>query len=258
MIGSIKAVTATVSVHWRATPAAYTARVPLLRALEGGKRLRAFTLEEETARARIDRSTEVILYPNKLVVTEADGLPDRAMLTFLFEQLTEQFQPDITQVAARFQHLVPVPRDYDEARRVAAAKMFGPFPQMGVTDFAVLLDGVRSGSSKAPLTYKAEFGVVTAQEAPLRLSQAMGRVRGLDHEGFDPDQWNAEDLPPVALYVDSSWHEHRQAPKPDVLGWTLRRPDLYAREAEGFVRQLVGKLGLATPTGARAGDQDEQ
>ncbi len=194
-----------------------------------------------------------MLYPNRLVVAEADGPPERALLTFLFEQLVEQFQPEITQVTARFQHLVLVPQDYDEARRAAAAKMFGPFAQMGVTDFAVLLDGVRPGSGKAPLIYKAEFGVVTAQEAPLRLSQAIGRLPGDDAGGFDPGHWEVDDFPPVALYVDSSWHEHRQAPEHDALGWALRCPDLYAREAERFVRQLAAKLGLATPMGARGG-----
>ncbi len=257
MIGPGRAVTSTVSLHWRSTPAVYDARVALLRSLEAGKRLRAFRLETETARARVDTSVEIFLHPDQLVVADAAGPPRRDTLGFLFEQVTELVQPDVTQVTARFQHLVPVPSDYNESRVQAVTALFGRNHQLRVTDFAVLVDGQ---GSKPSLIYQAEFGIIRREDAPLRLSQAMARVSGDGQHGFDPDQWaDLEELPAVALYVDSSWHEHRGAPEQDVLTWALKRPDLYAREANALVRQLADRLELGTlPEANERDDEHEQ
>ncbi len=255
MIGSARAVTSAVSLRWRPTLAVHEARIALLRSLETSKRLRAFQLEVETARARVDTSAEIYIYPDRLTVADADGLPKRDLLSFLFEQVIELVRPDITRVTARFQHLVPVAHEYDEARAQAVSGLFGSAGRIHVTDFAVLIDGKQA--SNPSVVYQAEFGIITREDAPLRLSQAMARVSGGGEHGFDPDHW--DDLtrfPHVALYVDSYWHEDRKTPKQDVLAWALRRPELYAREADTLVRQLADRLELGAPTGID--DRDDE
>ncbi len=259
MIGSGRVATSAVSLRWRPTLAVYERRIALLRSLETGKRLRAFQIETETARARVDASAEISIHPDRLTVADADGPPKRDLLRFLFEQVFELVRPDITQVTARFQHLVPVTHEYDEARAQAVTGLFGASANpLRVTDFAVLIDG--KGSSAASLVYQAEFGVITRQEAPLRLSQAMTRVSGDGGHGFDPEQWDdLEKFPAVALYVDSSWHEHSKPPRQGVPTWAVRRPELYAEEADALVQKIADRLQLDAPAGTgKRGEHEQQ
>jgi hypothetical protein len=100
------------------------------------------------------------------------------------------------------QHLLPWPPENDPVQ----AQIYSASTSTGVpsaTDFAGLIDGVQDEA----WTYKAEFGVVAANEVPVRLKRAVGRAAGPKFETTFEDIATA----PVSTFVDAQWMFHRLA-----------------------------------------------
>jgi hypothetical protein len=94
------------------------------------------------------------------------------------------------------QHLLAWPHKQNpsEAQIDTASNLLGV---ASATDFAGLIDGVQNEE----WTYKAEFGVVAAQEVPGRLKRTLGRAAGPKFEAAFEDAAPA----PVSTFVDAHW-----------------------------------------------------
>ncbi len=116
---------------------------------------------------------------------------------------------DVT-VTAAFQHLVPWDGETDESRasRTATASILGD-PEW--YDFALLVDGF----SRSMWSYQAEFGVLSAADAPARLARRIGRMSDTAAPPLE-EEIVSGDYPAVATFVDSTWRRPQEHTLVDV------------------------------------------
>lgn len=125
----------------------------------------------------------------------------------IIERVAEVLSAERVLPSVSFQHFVAWPPDsnYDAARIEGVASMVEAAADLGLYDFAMMTDG----RTATGWDFQAEYGVIEASDAPLRLSRRLGRTSGqvpaLDHELFDMD------FPPVGTFVDSTWNRQRQS-----------------------------------------------
>jgi hypothetical protein len=103
-----------------------------------------------------------------------------------------------------FQHIDPLDQDYDEARQRALASLFGrvEFGPVVLGDFANLIDGVTADPAT---TVHIEYGVVSAEEIPPKLSDARRRSAGLGRQRRPEPVKGTGELPAVAFFMEASW-----------------------------------------------------
>ncbi|WP_213575404.1 hypothetical protein [Rhodococcus sp. USK13] len=111
---------------------------------------------------------------------------------------------------ASFQHLVGWPEDIDSTQAYAqgATAIVNDASELGVSDFALLIDGAASDV----WIYQAEVGIINREEAPDRVTRVTGRSPA-PRPASQPD---LEDVtfPQVATFVDSFWQCTLQKPIP--------------------------------------------
>ncbi|MEV5462188.1 hypothetical protein AB0L17_28450 [Streptomyces cellulosae] len=235
--------TMTLNVRWRPTPRVYDGRNRLLLLLESQKRLRAFKIDDEIVRAVVAKDVEILLSPAHISIADSTGSGDSETFSSVLEAAKEAIGFRATFVSASFQHIVPFGEDveYREARLGSAKSLFGG-PLVGgftLTDTATLLDGETEASGTL---FKAEFGVVDRDEAVERLTKTFGRLRNSEEPDFSQVEFGEQDLPDVALYVDSNWHRHAKIPLNVDSEWFVDIGREYSREAGGLVRGIFERI----------------
>ena len=130
--------------------------------------------------------------------------------------------------------MIPVSENYEEARAAIGRGLLGRFvASTGLTDFALLFDG---HDKKADVNYQAEFGVVSADEAPLRLGRYLGRISGRRESpliGHLMEQHYSD----VSLFCDSTWHPEL----PDTVDFSTHAL-LTARHISECANSMVGAI----------------
>lgn len=134
-----------------------------------------------------------------------------------------------------------VDRDYDAARRAGVESFFPATPSHMITDFSFLLDGV---GVKPAAVFQVEYGIVSDEEIPARISGAAGRVFDRFGVPHPPSDAGESGHPPVAVFLGISWTLAEPPPKTGVLEYldeTLQGLEDSSRELAGTVRtQLFG------------------
>jgi hypothetical protein len=205
------------TVHWRAGLDYYEARFRLVRELltmsESGSWRRG---DEESVLVRLfGGAMEVIAGPESLTVSAVN--PDEGPTEAIVDTCFRLAAPDrVTGVVTLVQHLVPMQMDYDAARRHASTIFM---PTLAATlppvDFAILYDADTSDWGR-----KSEFGVVSTEEIPKRLSRAVGRMQ--QYGSPRPVAfWKRFTFPSVALFIDSYWQVISPPSDPNP-SWVLR------------------------------------
>lgn len=240
--------TAAITLHWRPTPRVYDARAALLTLLEEQKRLRAFRVQDEDARALIDDDLEVVIAVRHFSVASAAGFPEGAVIKSLFDSVLDIVKPRISSVTARFQHLctLPAASGFTQAKIDVARAVLGPLaPELNLADFAILCDGTRSEKFAS---YRAEFGVVDTPEAVHRLTQSIGQLNSDDEPDFSHIAWDEKNLPEVALYIDSRWRNEQalSSTSSDALYLCAKS---YAEGSNEVVQALLERVGVELPEG---------
>lgn len=231
--------TTTASIRWRPTPKAYDCRTSLLTTLEDQKRLRAFHIQDTTAHAILDGDIELMVGIDQFSVAFADSFPERASLLSILDLVIESVKPRVSLYSARFQHLSEIAgeSDYASARQAAIERIFGSLAlDLRITDTAILIDG---SSLVESAVYQAEFGIVRKAEATARLTQGMSRLGFENEPDFSHIDWSKKDIPDVALYVDSRWHQHQAAPLSITGEWLYSRLEEYRAEADQLTERLL-------------------
>ncbi|MBT2265939.1 hypothetical protein [Rhodococcus erythropolis] len=100
-----------------------------------------------------------------------------------------------------FQHLVAWPEGVNAQAAFAqgSAALVSDAADLGVTDFALLFDGVAS----EVWTYQAEVGIIQGRDAQDRLNRVVGRSPA--PRPLASGQTPQTDFPSVATFVDSLW-----------------------------------------------------
>ncbi len=137
-----------------------------------------------------------------MIVATADGRSTRAESAL--GRALELIRPDdVTFFSAEFQFLLELDDEYDAVRRRSSNRLLQDLmPNEGAYDWSVLLDG---DSERLNVPYQVEFGIISREEAPLRLVQQVGR---LEHEATPPlplDFWRVEEAPACGLFMDWRW-----------------------------------------------------
>ncbi len=113
-----------------------------------------------------------------------------------------------------FQWLDALETPYDEARLATATALFGTLDGAELNDWSATLDG-RAVSPAG--TMRAEFGVVEAAEAQVRLAREVGtQFLGPPDPDIPPGVWNVAELPDVAFFFDSQCRLSQDVGEPSV------------------------------------------
>jgi hypothetical protein len=192
-----------IELRWRPCLAFYEQRFVVLQLLEQRRLIRQFKVDEDAVHVRFRGSANMTLSVVDLRLDDARGMLDQALVQSVYEIVLAQLSPEARALVLRFQHIVPLDWDlgHQDARGRASQAVFGTMASdLRVTDFAVLIDG-RARQEEA--VYQAEFGVISQEEAPLRLSRLAGRMG----EGTHPEIEAAvtRQYPPLAVFIDSRW-----------------------------------------------------
>jgi hypothetical protein len=187
-------------LRWRPTLNFFEQRYAILRTFESEGLLRGFIAREGQVSARLGDSAHVVtLTPSRLEIDLLRPDADAGRLEFATKTVLEALKPErLIRPIAGFQWLLPVDKDYDEARAEAATRVFPMTGATTVTEWAFLIDGRHEDT-----TYRMEVGVVEKAEIAERLARRMGRVGA--EEDIPPSMWPVETLPDVAFFGDAEW-----------------------------------------------------
>jgi hypothetical protein len=195
--------TQSLSLRWRPELRFYEKRVEILRTLEEEGFLRAFRVHESAIDARLFDSRDALSVRQDglvLHLRRSDSDLDRALRAVEISLSTlSPSQP--RQRSASFQFLTPVDMEFEAAVRQAYGGALGSLRtgSIDVSDWAFLVDLTDDGT-----TGQIEFGIVRAEEVPLRLSLTVGRIdREFDRESQPPPYAGGpEEFAPVSLFAD--------------------------------------------------------
>jgi hypothetical protein len=240
-----------VELRWRPCLAYYEQGVALLRSLENAELLRRFRVGDHSVEAQLADGAHASVGVAGMSYREARGAFVAESAERLIDQAVALMRPADVRATFYLQHLRSLEWDcsYEEAcARATAAWMPALVADAGVVDSAPLVDGV---SMRHRLSYQAEFGVVSADEAPERLSRNLGnRIGGpVLPPGLEDDEY-----PRLGMFVDSSWFpQGAPAAVEDLTGWVLTALDQARQEAWDFTTVLHG----ACHTRGDGGGQDD-
>jgi len=127
--------------------------------------------------------------------------PDASPILDLIASAMQLVQPDrYTKVFASMQYVVPLKGEYLDRRRKVGSNLLAVLAaDLGLTDFAMLVD-----ADTDQFLRQMEFGIVSADEIPTRLSRELGRMSSSGRM-VPKRHWEKRKLPPVALFIDTNW-----------------------------------------------------
>jgi hypothetical protein len=246
-----------VTLRWRPTPSVFDGRISLLKALEEQKRLRAFNVGSDNARAVIEDGIELLIRPNNMSIAYPNNSGQVNRIAPLLDVIFEAFNPRVTGISAKFRHLLPwaYAGDYDNARRVAAGRQLGALAdKFGVTDMAVLFEGLLPNKA---LSYMAEYGIVDRAEAITRVTSNIGRLQSSEDADLGGVNWTGKigKVSEISLYVESIWSFTGKIPSQVTMDWCMEFRDEATTEAGNFADRL---LALVSATGHPTGQGGDQ
>lgn len=193
-------------LRWAPELRFYEHRAAILRDMKDAGLLTAFRIGDDEAGAQIgDGQHEVEFSHRHLEVMIGSREGDIDDLLKAVTIVLDQLRPESPARASfTFQHVASLAVDYDEARRSALSSLFGS-PDLGpvvLSDFANLVDVV---SADPAATATVEYGIVSRDELPTRLSREYGRAmaptrRRMPRAARDPSK-----LPAVAFFMEAAW-----------------------------------------------------
>lgn len=224
-----------VDITWRPCLAFYEQGVPLLRRFEDAGLLRRFRVAEHVVEAQLRDETRLVVgVAGMTLLATRPELPIHQACGWI-DEIAQAMQPTGLGAMIFIQCLRELDLDltYAEAcARATAAWMPGPAAALGIYDSAPLVDGL---SRRFELPYQAEFGVISADDAPARLSRQLGNRIGGPPLHIDPD----EEYPPVSVFVDSSWFPQGAPADADNLArWVLPVLDQATIETQDLTNAL--------------------
>ncbi|MEJ7657456.1 MAG: hypothetical protein WKF33_10555 [Thermoleophilaceae bacterium] len=240
--------TQSLSLRWRPELRFYEKRIEILKSFEEHGYLRAFRVQENFIDARFFGSRDsVSVQQNGLDVFL--GHPgsdvDRALAAVEIS-LSAVIPTQPRRFLASFQHLTPLTMQFEDAVSRAYGGVLGRLGTEGieVDDWALLADI----SSKEGLPGQIEFGIVRAEEVPLRLSRSAGRVQ---HEAAAPEDW-----PEPAEFADVSLFSDLAIRRTDVGSIETLRDEVQSfwQTARSEADRLVSTLEKALVGDDRQGE----
>jgi hypothetical protein len=200
--------TQSLALTWRPELRFYEKRFDVLRALEERGELWAFRAHEDRVQARLfDRWQQMSVRQNgaslHLLSPQADPESAWAALVLAFDMIAPT-RPRHMSVA--FQYVADLPLAFDDAVMRGYGSVLGRFAPktIKVSDWAVLFDF--SMDQPAGVSAMAEFGVLRADEVPVRLARSLGRLRFVDPPSTSPELWEDAHFEPVSIFMDVALH----------------------------------------------------
>jgi hypothetical protein len=227
-------------LRWRPCLDFYEHRVALLQSLKDRKLLRQFRVGDNQVSARLGGSRTLEISVEGMSLLDALGpIQDEEGLRLLMD-VVNTLHPSVTRATSWCSHLLSIDweLDYEAACRRASSAVFGQLAEdASFTDFAILVDGLRDD-----LQFQAEFGVVSADEAPMRIARIIGnRIGG--PEGHFVDAMFGRPYPSLGLFMDSQWTTLEGVPSwEDLPYWVVelgRRSENSATEVLTHVYRRV-------------------
>jgi hypothetical protein len=227
-------------IHWRTTLGFYENRFAVLRAFDDQGLLRQLRVAEQRVSVRLKDPYHVLVFTPENVevsVLRPDG--DLGLLASALGRVWEALTPSrVANPEMRFQWLVPLEGDYDQARANGVERLFGRTVS-GVTmkDWSATLAAETEGRAS---TAFLEFGVVDSDEAPQRLARQIGAFQGQGGPETPPSIWEPSTLPPVAFFVDLRWSVNEgvaESPEGVIRVWEETR-----KKADGLVSDLMKRI----------------
>ncbi|MCW2791212.1 MAG: hypothetical protein JWO76_310 [Nocardioides sp.] len=184
------------------TPALYDVRGRLLNELRGLADVERFRIRDEDISVIYDGPCELhvgveyISYTSYLTA-DIEGPMEPAMAV-----VARLLDPNVTSLVISFQHLSEVVDPPPRAAQVSSQRLLGSLAERtGIFDYAALVDGQDPTTGRA---YQAEFGVISAEEAPFRLTRFAGRMQAGEPSNV-VETLMAMEFPETAIFVDSRW-----------------------------------------------------
>lgn len=240
-----------VDLRWRPCLAFYEHAVEILRHLEDDRLLRQFRVDEHKVEARLADGTHLRIGVVGMAYTAPLGALPADESARITGHVVHALKPADVELVIFLAHLERLDWNltYEEAcKQATTAWLPNLSADIGVFDSAPLVDGT---SGRHSLRYQAEFGIVDKDQAPYRLSRMLGnRIEG---PLLPPREQEARDLPPLAVFVDSSWFP-QDAPEAaeDLTTWVPRVLGEAMEEAQDLTSSLhhvCEDSGTSRPTG---------
>jgi hypothetical protein len=197
--------------NWRPTLRYHQHRLDVLADLESKGWLKQFFVADDRIGARTN-VTELTLRDSGVDLHSRLGLLSDEVAHILRSVLVAA-SPQEYEFSLLYQFLVPITaQSYEEARLTALNYLSAGFlGDLGVVDFAMLLDGRRS-----EMDWHCEFGIVSEEEIAARVRREVGRMRGKGSPPWDPATALSDTA--VAFFADFVWHSAQHS-DPDALGF---------------------------------------
>ncbi len=195
--------TQSIHVGWRSELNFYDHRTRVLHGFEEQGTLRAFHFSEDEVAAQLFETRDRLeVWQGGLTLEMDDPKADLERAWEAVEQAFNAIAPGHPRtIRAGFRHLVPLNLPFAEAVARGYGTTLGKLgtPEIRFGDWAILVDIALSGDPAAE--GQIEFGIVTREEAPRRLSgEIRGRAqRGERHPGVPHDP---EAYPEVGLFTN--------------------------------------------------------
>jgi hypothetical protein len=200
------------AVSWRPQLRFYDERIRILHALEERGALRSFAVEEHRIGARVSDNGHELTFRRDGMTIDVFGPVEG--LDAVWDQVAlaqELLQIGATRRAtARFRYVAPLDdMAFEEALAATNSAVFSLPSDGGVipTDYALLFDATLGDG----VTGQIEFGIVRGSaEARRRLTGVGERIGPVSPAAARKD-WSRTTFPDVALFVDASWEQKRDA-----------------------------------------------
>lgn len=228
-----------ITLRWQQNLRFYERRYEVLRAFEDAGYLRNFREDEGQMVVRVGSAYQVLSFGSRgmslgLLSPDAD---DELLQSAAFEVWTRLEPATVGGPTVELQWLRALPQAYNEARTHAARVLLGAPLNANAVDFALLYDG---RSERPDAHYRLELGIVEAAEAPPRLARVVGRVGGRGDPNISPSLWQADALPPVALFCDGAWESSDL--DDHTLEGIIRRAQDVRRSAGDLVDMIASRV----------------
>lgn len=233
---------------WPQSVAYFERRYGVLRRFEDEGLVRQFRVSEQRIGVYLGDANHELVYGLRSIegsLFKPDGDWDR--MSAALDIVLADLQPKrLLRPVLRFQWLIALDAEYDEARRAGALEMLGDAGK-GLTDWSGLVDGELESP---PSTFQAEFGILDAAEAPQRLSRQIGRVQG-ERDTPPPTLWPTESLPPVAFFCETI-AQGTEPPEPSVEAISA-----FVRDSQDALGGIVSGM-MERVTGMTRGGPDSE
>lgn len=226
-----------VVLAWRPCAGVYDTRSALVELLDERFDVDSFRIDGGHVGVVLAGGREVVADVQGLTVYSiAPAEADAERMGEIVESVTRLLKAQPLGLVVSLQHIVPwLPEAaHTDVYENAVGALFGGLAEeLHMTDFALLADGRRGSGDK----FQFEFGVIDAEEAPLRMARLMGRASG--HKPKLHEQILEASYPAVSTFVDSTWETSGgDVNVGDVASWVR----VAITEAESEAAELVDRL----------------